>query len=248
MYTYGFCTFCLVLNYFTGYKQREKIRKALQARSEAIRKALERYNSAAKALTPPREPLTWAAVIELVQLGEFTLLRDSRQDIRAAKWTQPLNREAARLYFEIKRAREEIIRCNVEIRRQITFMVDNFNDHLLAISDARTDDPNLAVELQRRLDYQLRIDKEITWRFAEISQMHGFTGSLLPGTRIGREPFKSTDQLPPWAMDILGMVLEYGEVSITLQGMKTQLIYLQRTTNKHWVIHPMSIMFSLVLR
>ncbi|KIY53196.1 hypothetical protein FISHEDRAFT_11910, partial [Fistulina hepatica ATCC 64428] len=108
-----------------GYKLREKIRKALQARSEAIRKALERYNTAAKSLAPPRPTLTWTTVIEQVQLGELALLQHSRHDIRTLPWTQPLNREAARLYFKIKRAREEIIRRNVEIQRQVTFMLDN---------------------------------------------------------------------------------------------------------------------------
>ncbi|KIY42822.1 hypothetical protein FISHEDRAFT_54698 [Fistulina hepatica ATCC 64428] len=194
---------------YTGYKQREKIRKALQARSEAIRKALERYNTATRSLVPQRQQLTWVSVIELVQLGELTLLQDSRQDIRECDWTKPMNRKAACLYFEMKRAREELTRCNVEIRRQITYMIDNFNDHRRAIFAASIDNPNLASELERHLDYQLRIDETIAANFVSISRMPGFTGCLLPGTRIGRQPFESSDEMPPWASSVLGIVVVY---------------------------------------
>ncbi|KIY48269.1 hypothetical protein FISHEDRAFT_43817, partial [Fistulina hepatica ATCC 64428] len=131
-----------------GYKLREKIRKALHTRAEAIRNALERYNSAAKALNPPRQTLTWTHLFELVDLGDLALLQHSRADIRQSEWAQPLNRQAANLYFEIKRAREEIVRDNMEIQRQITFMVDNYNDHLIAIEEATVGNPALAAELQ----------------------------------------------------------------------------------------------------
>ncbi|KIY46887.1 hypothetical protein FISHEDRAFT_46445 [Fistulina hepatica ATCC 64428] len=191
-----------------GYKLREKIRKALQARSEAIRKALERYNAAAKSLTPARVTLTWTSVIEQVQLGELSLLQHSRQHIRVLPWMQPLNREAARLHFKILRAREEIVRRNVEIQRQITFMLDNFNDYQHAIAAVSTEDPNLATELQERLDYQVRIDEEIAKKLYDASRLPGFTGTLMPGTHVGREPFRSTDTLPPWATTILGLVID----------------------------------------
>ncbi|KIY47831.1 hypothetical protein FISHEDRAFT_44526, partial [Fistulina hepatica ATCC 64428] len=98
-----------------GYKQREKIRKALQARSQAIRKALDRYNEAARSLGHSREALTWVNVVEMVQLGEFELLRESRGNIQSADWSKPAYREATSLYFSVKRAREEVVRCNVEI-------------------------------------------------------------------------------------------------------------------------------------
>ena len=51
---------------------REKIGKALKARSEAIRTALREYNSAASQLG--REELTWATVLKAVTLADFDLL------------------------------------------------------------------------------------------------------------------------------------------------------------------------------
>ncbi|KIY50695.1 hypothetical protein FISHEDRAFT_38695 [Fistulina hepatica ATCC 64428] len=98
-----------------GYKQHEKIQKALQARSQAICKALDRYNEAARSLGHSREALTWLNIVEMVQLGEFELLRESRGNIQTADWSKPAYREATSLYFSVKRAREEVVRCNVEI-------------------------------------------------------------------------------------------------------------------------------------
>ncbi|KIY45570.1 hypothetical protein FISHEDRAFT_7610, partial [Fistulina hepatica ATCC 64428] len=111
-------------------------------------------------------------------IGELALLQHSRHDIRALPWTQPLNREAARLHFKIKRAREEIVWRNVKIQRQITFMLDNFNDHQHAIAVVSTEDPDLAAELQEHLDYQVCLDGEVAQKLYAASRLSGFTGTL----------------------------------------------------------------------
>ncbi|KAF5311504.1 hypothetical protein D9611_011644 [Ephemerocybe angulata] len=91
----------------TGYKLRTHISKSLQSRSQAIRTALERYNAAANAMKPRRQNLSWDQVVEYAFLADFDLLRDSRQD-----------------HFKIVRAREEIQRLHIEIRRLITYIQD----------------------------------------------------------------------------------------------------------------------------
>ncbi|KAJ7823341.1 hypothetical protein B0H14DRAFT_3146087 [Mycena olivaceomarginata] len=116
-----------------AYKMREKISKALRTRAEAIRTALEKYNSAAAQLNPPWNRLTWAAVIDTVALADFDLLRDTTTDIRKLPWANPADREAMVLYFGTLRAKEEIYRLNIEIRRVITFMADDHVDYLRAI-------------------------------------------------------------------------------------------------------------------
>jgi hypothetical protein len=86
-----------------AYKLHEKIGKALKTRAEAIHCALMEYNAAAGALNPPRDQLIWADVIQTVSLAEFDLLHDMCTDIRRLPWMQPARREAALLYFGIKR-------------------------------------------------------------------------------------------------------------------------------------------------
>ncbi|KAH7904826.1 hypothetical protein BJ138DRAFT_1119044 [Hygrophoropsis aurantiaca] len=104
----------------TGYKMRKHIAKALQARSAAIKTALDRYNVAAQAMSPPRRDLSWEEVVEYAFLADFDLLRDSRQNTAERPWATPTARRAMDLHFKMDRANEEIKRLNVEIRRLIS--------------------------------------------------------------------------------------------------------------------------------
>jgi hypothetical protein len=104
----------------TGYKLREKISKNLKTRVDAIQSALKRYNEAAAQLNPLRPALTWEAVMNAVSVADFDLLRDTRQDIRTLDWAKVANHEGTVMYFGVKRAKEEICRLNVEIRRLLT--------------------------------------------------------------------------------------------------------------------------------
>ncbi|KAJ7080157.1 hypothetical protein B0H15DRAFT_760762, partial [Mycena belliarum] len=56
------------------------IAKALQARSRAIKTAIEQYNAAAVALAVPCERLTWQEVVDYTFLSDFDLLRLARTD------------------------------------------------------------------------------------------------------------------------------------------------------------------------
>ncbi|KAJ7667118.1 hypothetical protein B0H14DRAFT_3074287 [Mycena olivaceomarginata] len=170
-----------------GYKLREKISKALKTRANAIRRALTTYNEAAKALSPPRDQLQWADVIAHTSLAEFDLLRDTRTDVRAQPWAQPARREAMVLYFGIKRAKEELIRLNVEIRCLITFMYDEHVDLHRAVAANLIINPPLAAELSERWLHATRISTAVCRRLVETSNLNGFTGNLFPGLREGRD-------------------------------------------------------------
>ncbi|KAJ7086900.1 hypothetical protein B0H15DRAFT_950408 [Mycena belliarum] len=194
---------------------REKIGKALRTRADAIHRALNDYNLAATSLNPPRDPLTWAQVLLNVSLADFDLLRDTRSDIRQLPWANPTRLEAAALHFGITRAKEEISRLNVEIKRLISFMIDEHVDYYRAISSRMFTDPRMALELSGRYQYSARINKSIVERLAKASRLPGFSGNLFPGKRLGRDPDLSLSYpLPLWATDILGLsqvILDYGE-------------------------------------
>ncbi|KAJ7869760.1 hypothetical protein B0H14DRAFT_2727000, partial [Mycena olivaceomarginata] len=198
-----------------GYKLREKISKALKTRANAIRRALTTYNKAAKALSPPRDQLQWADVIAHTSLAEFDLLRDTRTDVRAQPWAQPARREAMVLYFGIKRAKEELIRLNVEIRRLITFMYDEHVDLHRAVAANLIINPPLAAELSERWLHATRISTAVCRRLVETSNLNGFTGNLFPGSREGRDTELGGSVPPPrWLGSILGIAqsnIEYEE-------------------------------------
>ena len=91
-----------------------KITKALQTRSEAIRKAIMQYNTEAGKLLPPWPKLSWKEVVEYSFLAKFDLLQESHHDICTADWAQPARWEATITYLRLKHAQEEIARLNVE--------------------------------------------------------------------------------------------------------------------------------------
>ncbi|KAJ7759688.1 hypothetical protein B0H14DRAFT_2404071 [Mycena olivaceomarginata] len=200
----------------SAYNMRDKISKALKTRSEAIRRAIIVYNEAAALLTPPREQLTFAEVIQTTSLAEFDILRDTRQDIRLQPWTQPARREAMVLHYGIKRAKEEVQRLNVEITRLLTFLVDEHIDYYRAISANIIVNLPLAIELQRRWCHASRISAAICRRIALTSRLVGFSGSIFPGQREDRDPDRGDGVPPPyWLATELGveqMAVEYEEV------------------------------------
>lgn len=67
---------------YVGYKPRKHIGEVLQKRSAAIWTALDQYDTAARALQPPRTTLKWEDVVEYVFLSDFDLLRDARQNVQ----------------------------------------------------------------------------------------------------------------------------------------------------------------------
>ena len=101
---------------------RKHIANALKAHSRAIRTALDRYNTAATALVPPRQLLDWEQVVEYAFLSNFDLLRDTRQDIWSRPWAMPAARLAMDQSFKIRCAKEEIKWLNIEIRRFATYL------------------------------------------------------------------------------------------------------------------------------
>ena len=114
---------------------RTKIGNALKNRTAAIRTAIQAYNTAASQLNPPREPLTWASIMNIADMAEFDLLRDTRQKINEMPWAKAEVREAIRFHLKIKRAREEIVRLNVEITCLITFMHDEYQYYQTTMSN-----------------------------------------------------------------------------------------------------------------
>lgn len=183
-----------------GYKLREKISKALRTQSCAIKTALHQYNDAATKLNPPRDPLTWSTVLKAATVADFDLLRDTRTNICCLSWTEPSRREATTYYFGIKRAREDVVRLNVEITRILTFMFDTHIDYYRAVQRYVIEDPPLARSLSRQWQYQDRINESVVRKLVQASQLSGFTGKLSIGSHIGRDASLSSGIPPPhWA-------------------------------------------------
>jgi hypothetical protein len=162
---------------------RTQIAKALQKRSKTIRKAVNAYNTAAVALDPPKPTVDWSKVSHFNFLEEFTLLRNTHRDITDKRWTEPAVRETMKLWNRLCRAREEIIRCNVEIRRLHTSIVDEHAIFSTLVSEMPPGPVKGAV-----LDYITRrrqTNEYILTKIYKLQSMQDFSGEQNPGTRKG---------------------------------------------------------------
>jgi hypothetical protein len=166
----------------TGYKLRKHIAKALQSHSQAIRSALERYNTAAQALTPPRQQLKWKEVIKYAFLADFDLLHDARQDISHCPWAMPAGRLAMDLYYKISHVWEEMDWLNIEVCCVVTYLCDE--DQYLRYMEEKTgaSNPALAHQIQLHRLLHGRFHSHHQQRLRDISQLPGFSGDIRPGT------------------------------------------------------------------
>lgn len=154
-------------------------------RCKAIRKAVEKYNAAALALDPPKPTLDWAKVSHYSFIEEFNILNDTSGDIVHKDWASPVGRATLKQWRRILRAKEEVLRCNLEARRQHTSIRD---EELLfdAVLDdfKKRSDPWYGALLeycQRRRSVNAYI---MVW-LQRMYSLKGFSGDRNPGRRTG---------------------------------------------------------------
>lgn len=132
-------------------------------------------------MTPPRQILKWEEVVEYAFLADFDLLRDTRVDVSQSPWSSPAARHAMDLSFKMCRAREEISRLNVEVRRLVTYIRDEDN-YLRACEDQlKITSPALAHQIAIYRNTRGRFNARHLKRLHDISQLPGFIGTLVPG-------------------------------------------------------------------
>ncbi|KAJ7175601.1 hypothetical protein C8R46DRAFT_1160846 [Mycena filopes] len=180
----------------TGYKLRKHIAKALQARSQAIRNALKTYNAAAGSIVPSGRTLTWSEVVEYAFLADFDLLRDPEKIGEVREWATPAARLLLDKYFKIERAREEIIRCNIEIRRLVTHIRDEAEFFAEMESKTQASDPGLAWAMRKHRFERSRYNSVHMERFRRLAKKAGtrFTGTLSPGVCLKKPSLGLADE------------------------------------------------------
>lgn len=165
-----------------GYHVRSQIGTHLTARSKAIGTAAVKYNVAARALTPPRPTVSVAEILKKTYLSEFDLLRESRADIRAKPWADPTTRVLIDQYFRYTRAKEEVLRLNIEMRRMRTWIQDDEANLKAVIERTKLEDTDLAYEISRRLRYHQLVHIRIAKQFKDVEGYIGFNGIKTCGT------------------------------------------------------------------
>ncbi|EIW75719.1 hypothetical protein CONPUDRAFT_65852 [Coniophora puteana RWD-64-598 SS2] len=174
----------------TGYKMRTHIAKSLQNRCKAIRTAIKVYNDTAHAIGRPA--LEWSKVSNHSFLEEFTLLHETRNDIRARAWTQPVMRELMKQSLRVERAEEEILRLNVEVRRLHTAIVDEEREFARVLRDLQQAGNPIYGAVLESCEHRMRVNACVMQRLEDIFALSGFTGSSEVGVRLGSDVDSST--------------------------------------------------------
>lgn len=112
------------LSCIPGYKLRKHISAHITKRSEAVRKSLERYNRIAAKQRPKQPQLEYGEIANWIWLGDFELLKTWDSSLLDRPWTSPVNREAAGKWWKVRRAKEELVRSQVEAWRLWSWVQD----------------------------------------------------------------------------------------------------------------------------
>ncbi|KAG9089281.1 hypothetical protein FS749_001456 [Ceratobasidium sp. UAMH 11750] len=175
-----------------GYKLRGHIMRAVNNRSAALKSALERYNKAVAKVG--LQPMSWETLTSISVLADFDLLRGSRTGVLEQEWALPSNRRAADEYQHVKRAKEEIVRLNVEVRRIHTAIVDEQRRLLELAKDVSS--PELQWAVNQKVEWRLKVNERIMRELNMLMYSNVYTGSRDTGVRVGACSNQGATQAP----------------------------------------------------
>jgi len=178
--------------FLLGYKLCRHIAQALSRHCAGIRNAIKCYNDLAPLQKPPRPLLMYSEVVDYCTFSEFEILKHSDHDVLSKEWATLTNRQAANKYFKIKRAEEEICRCNVEIAR-VRAWVDK-DDRVMseAVAANEGSDPAFAAHLKVLQIQRRHVNDHLRTRLGQIYKLRGYSGSLPPVASSSAPPAPST--------------------------------------------------------
>ncbi|KAB5589883.1 hypothetical protein CTheo_6666 [Ceratobasidium theobromae] len=168
----------------TGYKARVQMSKGIKRREKAVHSALNRYNTAARSLNPPRPAIAFEELTEYAYLANFDFLKHSEHGLQGAEWSQPINRRCVELWQRIQRANEEVSRLNIEIQRVTTHIRDEEAFLLRQYNTLKSSDPNLGHALLPRIQLTIQANRRIMRDLEATSKLKGFSGTLECGMRL----------------------------------------------------------------
>ncbi|KAG1780889.1 hypothetical protein EV702DRAFT_1193717 [Suillus placidus] len=149
-----------------------------------VKMGISRRWDAAK-LEPPRPTLEWSKVSHYQFLDEFTLLCNTRQDIYDKPWAKPAIHETMCQHQCIQRAHKEILRCNVEIRRLHSAILDEQRHFKKVIGELEAAGSPLLVVVQEATKICTLVDRQLLVCITQVYSLPGFTGNPSPGIREG---------------------------------------------------------------
>ena len=178
--------------FLLGYKLRRHIVQALSRRCAAIRNAIKCYNDLAPLQKPPRPLLMYSEVVDYCTFSKFEILKQSDHDVLSKEWATLTNRQAANKYFKIKRAKEEIHRCNVEVARVRAWVDEDDRVMSSTVAASEGSDPAFAAHLKVLQIQRRHVNDHLRTRLGQIYKLPGYSGPLPPVAASSAPPTPST--------------------------------------------------------
>ncbi|KZV81824.1 hypothetical protein EXIGLDRAFT_562973, partial [Exidia glandulosa HHB12029] len=98
-------------------------------------------------------------------------------------WAQPANRLMAVKYYKLARAKEELTRCRIEVRRLVTAMRDEEQRmDTVCLGLLATNRP-LAYEMGERIARRKAFNAVHRARLSKLTAFEDFRDCVVPGTR-----------------------------------------------------------------
>ena len=182
----------MTLMFLLGYKLRKHIAQALSRRCAAIRNAVARYNDLAPLQKPPRPVLMYSEVVDYCTFSEFEILKHSDHGVLSKEWATLANRQAANKYFKIRRAEEEIHRCNVEIARVQAWVDEEDIVMSRAVAAHEGSNPAFAAHMKALQIQHCHMNDHLRTRLGQIYKLPGYNGPLRPVAASSAPPAPST--------------------------------------------------------
>lgn len=166
------------------------------------------------ALDPPHPTLDWSRVSHFSFLEEFTLLNDTRNDIRDKPWGQPLVHETMRTARRIKRATEELENVEREAWRVHTSIADEDAHFTRVLGDLKEHGDVLYGAVAEFCARRHTNSAHILSYLHRLYTLEGYGGNPTPGKYCGPPREQWTAQTQP-AMPAVSAATPSGASSST---------------------------------
>jgi hypothetical protein len=177
--------------FLLGYKLRKHIAQALSRRCTAIRNAIERYNDLAARQKLPRPHLLYSEVVDYCTFSEFEILKHSEHDVLSKDWAILANRQAANKFFKVKRAKEEIRCCNIEVACLQAWVDAEDVVMSRAVAAHEGSNPAFAAHLRVLQIQHCHVNDHLRSRLDQIYKLPGYSGRRPPVAASSTSPTPS---------------------------------------------------------
>ena len=174
--------------FLLGYKLRKHITHALSRCCVAICNAIDCYNQLTPLQKLPRPHLIYSKVINYCTFSEFEILKHSDHDVLSKDWAILANQQAANKFFKIKRAKEEVHRCNVEVAHLQAWV--DAEDMVMSRAAAAHEgsDPAFATHLKVLQMQRHHVNEHLCSRLDQIYKLPSFSGHCPPVAASSTSP------------------------------------------------------------